>query len=139
MMNEAKDIRWKQRFNNFEKSYQTFGRILAIEEPNEAEKMGLIQAFEIVFELAWKTLKDYLNAQGFQERSPRGVLKTAFQAEIIGNGHDWIEALESRNQTVHTYNDDMAAKLDQEIRHRYAPIIQDLYFYLKREYDHDHE
>ncbi len=129
-----KDIRWKQRFENFERSYQTFSRILKIESPNEAERMGLVQAFEIVFELSWKTLKDYLTEQGFQEKSPKGVLKLAFQNELIADGHHWMEALESRNETVHTYDDKMAEKLDKKIRGTYAPMIYALYERLKQEY-----
>ena len=132
-----KDIRWKQRFDNLERAYQTFWRILDIESPNEAEKMGLVQAFEIVFELSWKTLKDYLLEQGFEEKSPRGVLKQAFQNEMIIDGHNWIEALENRNETVHTYDDAMAEKIDQKIRKIYAPMIRDLYFYLKKEYTNE--
>ncbi len=54
------DIRWKQRFQNFEKAYKVFEKILKIKNPNKAEKMGLIQAFEISFELSWKLLKDHL-------------------------------------------------------------------------------
>jgi len=136
-MNEQKEIRWKQRFQNFEKAYQSFGRIISIETPNEAERMGLIQSFEIVFELSWKTLKDYLSAQGYLEKTPRSVLKVAFRDGIISNGHDWIEALESRNETVHTYNDDMAEKLDKKIREIYAPIIHDLYSHLQQELDNE--
>ncbi|QTA81145.1 Nucleotidyltransferase substrate binding family protein [Desulfonema limicola] len=136
-MNNKKDIRWKQRFENFNKAYQTFWRILDIEEPNEAERMGLVQAFEIVFELSWKTVKDYLFEQGFQEKSPRGVLKQAFQNGIIVDGHSWIDALQNRNETVHIYDEEMAKKIDNKIRTIYAPIIRDLYFYLKKEYDNE--
>ncbi len=132
-----KDIRWKQRFNNFEKAYQTFCRIKDIESPNEAERMGLIQAFEMVFELSWKTIKDYLQEQGYDEKSPRGALKQAFQNEIITDGHSWIEALEKRNETVHTYNDDMALKLDRKIREQYAGLIDDLYLYLKERHGNE--
>ncbi|MDA3918879.1 MAG: HI0074 family nucleotidyltransferase substrate-binding subunit [Deltaproteobacteria bacterium] len=132
-----KGIRWKQRFDNFERAYQTFWRIMDIKSPNEAEKMGLVQAFEITFELSWKTLKDYLFALGFEEKSPRGVLKQAFQNEIIVDGHNWIEALENRNETVHTYDDAMAEKIDKDIRGIYAPMIRDLYFYLKKEYTNE--
>jgi len=135
-MNEKTELRWKQRFENFENAYQTYERILAIKEPNEAERMGLIQAFEIVFELSWKTLKDYLVVQGYQEKSPRGVLKVAFQDQIITHGHDWMDGLASRNQTVHTYNNEMAIKLDAKIREVYAPMIRDLYLTLKNEYEH---
>lgn len=136
-MTSRRDIRWQQRFENLEKAYHTFGRILEIEVPNEAEKMGLIQAFEIVFELSWKTLKDYLLELGFAEKSPKGTLKQAFQSEIITDGHGWIEALENRNKTVHTYDDKMAEELDNKIRERYASLIRDLYLYLKKEYDHE--
>jgi len=129
------DIRWKQRFENFERSFLTFSRILEIESPNEAERMGLVQAFEIVFELSWKTLKDYLTEQGFQEKTPKGVLKLAFQNELVADGHHWMEALASRNETVHTYDDKMAEKLDKKIREIYAPMIRHLYDRLKKEYD----
>ncbi|MFH0734685.1 MAG: HI0074 family nucleotidyltransferase substrate-binding subunit [bacterium] len=134
MINE-KDIRWKQRFQNFEKAYNTFDRILKIPNPNEAEKMGLIQAFEIVFELAWKTIKDYLMELGFDEKSPRDALKQAYQSGIITEGHTWMEALSNRNETVHTYDDKLAEEMDNKIREKYFPVISNLYFYLKKEYN----
>ena len=136
-MTVRKDIRWKQRFDNLEKAYYTFKRVLQIELPNEAERMGLIQAFGRVFELSWKTLKDYLAEQGYSVKSPREVLKQAFQNEIIGDGHAWLEALSSRNDTTHTYNNDIATALDLKIRETYAPIIDSLYSYLKKEYDNE--
>jgi len=129
------NIRWKQRFQNFEKAYNTFWRILDIQNPNEAEKMGLIQAFEIVFELSWKTIKDYLFELGFDEKSPRETLKQAFQNEIIADGHIWMEALEKRNETVHTYDEEIAQLVEQKIRENYAPMLRELYFYLKKAYD----
>ena len=128
-----KDIRWKQRFENFTRAYQVFSRILIIKNPNEAEKMGLIQAFELVFELSWKTIKDYLKEEGYQESSPRAVLKQAFQNQIIKDGHNWIEALQNRNQTVHAYDDDMAKKIDEKIRQVYAPMIHELFLFLSKE------
>ncbi len=133
-MRGNRDVRWKQRFENFERSYSTFKRILKIELPNEAEKMGLVQAFEIVFELSWKTLKDYLTEQGYNEKSPRGVLKLAFQNEILADGHVWLEALESRNETTHTYDDEIATALDLKIREVYAPAISGLHSFFTKEY-----
>jgi len=124
-----KDIRWKQRFENFTKAFETFKRILEIQNPNEAEKMGLIQAFEIVFELSWKTLKDYLFEIGFDEKSPKATLKKAFQIDIISQGHRWMEALESRNETVHTYDNVMAEIMVKKIQENYAGIIKDLYLF----------
>lgn len=136
-MTTKNDIRWKQRFDNLDKSYSTFNRILEIQSPNEAERMGLIQAFEIVFELSWKTLKDYLFEHGYDLKSPRDVLKQAFQNEIIIDGHTWLVALESRNETTHTYDNDLAVILDTKIRDIYAPAIEKLYSFLKKEYDNE--
>lgn len=56
------DIRWKQRFQNFEKAILLFENGLAIKNPSLTEKAGIIQFFKINFELAWKLLKDYQEA-----------------------------------------------------------------------------
>lgn len=58
---EEKDIRWKQRFNNFEKAFSQFEKFIEKKDNlNELEKQGLIQSFEYTHELAWNVLKDYL-------------------------------------------------------------------------------
>jgi nucleotidyltransferase substrate binding protein (TIGR01987 family) len=128
-----KDIRWKQRFTNFEKAFRTLERTMAIEHPSEAERGGLIQFFEMAFELAWKTLKDYLEADGFQVSSPRDALKQAFHSGIIQDGHSWIEALDDRNLAAHTYNEETALKIEKLIREKYFPEIAALYQKLKQE------
>ncbi len=63
-MNELKTIRWQQRFQNLTKAFNQLERGLAIEHPSDIEQQGIIQSFEFSFELSWKTLKDYLEAQG---------------------------------------------------------------------------
>ena len=83
--------------------------------------------------MSWKTLKDYLEAEGFQVKGPHDVLKQAFQSEIISDGHAWIEALDDRNLTAHTYNEETAAKIDRLIREKYFPAIAALHETLKTE------
>ncbi len=51
---------------------------------------GLIQFYEMSFELAWKIMKDYLDEQGFVVNSPRQAIKQTFQIGLIENGHVWI-------------------------------------------------
>jgi len=53
-----KDIRWRQRFENFEKAYKLIERTIQIKNPSEAEKGGIIHFYEMAFELSWKMLKD---------------------------------------------------------------------------------
>jgi hypothetical protein len=67
---EKSDIRWIQRFENYIKAFSQLEEaiLLANKRPlSNLEEQGLIQAFEYTHELAWKTLKDFLNYQGNQE------------------------------------------------------------------------
>ncbi len=84
---ENKDIRWKQRFQNFEKSLKYLEDALSISQPDMIQRAGLIQFFEMTFELSWSLLKDYLGSQGFLEiKTPLSALKKAFEVGLIRNG-----------------------------------------------------
>ncbi len=124
----TKDIRWQQRFENFEKAYKLLEKTIHIENPSVVEKGGIIQFYEMTFELAWKMLKDYLEAEGLHTQGPRDVIKTAFQYEIITNGHEWIDALEDRNLTAHTYDEKTADLVIEKITTKYFNIIKNLYY-----------
>jgi len=128
-----KEIRWKQRFMNFEKAFRLLERTAAIEKLSEAERGGLIQFFETAFELSWKIMKDYMEAHGFTVKAPRDAIKQAFQMELIENGHDWMQALENRNLTTHVYDDEMSIETEQLIKNIFFPIIRQLYNKLKAE------
>lgn len=127
-----KDIRWKQRFQNFEKTFSLLEKAADIEGPSDTERAGLIQFFELSFELAWKTLKDYLESQGFQVKSPRETLKQAFQSGLITEGHAWMEALDDRNLTAHTYNEAAILKVSDLIKDKYFPLLMALREDLRR-------
>lgn len=93
----------------------------------ELERAGLIHFFEMSFELSWKVLKDYLEAEGFVVKSPRESIKQAFQIELIVDGHLWLEALSKRNLTAYTYDEELAKKFVEEIREEYVPMLKALY------------
>lgn len=132
-MNEEKDIRWIQRASNFDKSYQLLSHSLEIPSPNETEQAGIIQFFEMTFELAWKLLKDYLLEEGLKPKSPRQTLKQAFQIEIIRNGRLWLEALEARHATLHTYDENTAIDIEQKIRNDYFPLLVELKAWIEQQ------
>ena len=122
----SEDIRWKQRFSNYKKAATQLTEFIEIEELNKFEVQGLIQCFEYTFELAWKTMKDYLEEEGFEVKSPRSTIQTAFQIQLITDGHVWIDALEKRNLMAHTYNEDVAKEAEQLIKQKYYPAIKEL-------------
>ena len=93
----------------------------------------MIQFFEIAFELSWKTMKDYLEAQGFLTKTPRETIKQAFQIELIKDGHTWLQALEDRNLSTHVYDEKISLKIERLIKESYYPVIRALYLQLKQE------
>ncbi len=94
--------------------------------------MATIQAFEFTIELGWKVLKDYLKFQGVKEVSlPRDVVRQAFQAQLITDGQTWIEMLEARNKTSHTYDDKQAAKIIQRIQQDFFPAFKQVHAYFQ--------
>lgn len=70
MHNEKKDIRWKQRFDNYRRALTFLTESLEKKNLSDLEKAGIVQSFEFSFELAWKTMKDYLNEKGVEALYP---------------------------------------------------------------------
>lgn len=120
-------IRFKQRFDNFEKAFEQLTKAGQIVAPSDTERAGLIQFFELAFELSWKTMKDYLESEGFQVKTPRETIKQAFQIGLIKNGHAWMDALEDRNLTVHVYDEATSLKVEKLIKEKYLPLLRDFF------------
>jgi nucleotidyltransferase substrate binding protein (TIGR01987 family) len=126
-MNNQEDIRWQQRFSNYEKA---LGLLVALSETkpfSAIEQAAFIQYFEMTIELGWKVLKDWLefNKLSFTP-TPREVVKLAFQIQIIKDGGLWLEALDERNRTVHTYDVEKANAVEFKIREKFLPLFLDL-------------
>ena len=93
MDKKNRDIRWKQRFENYQKALTFLTNSLQKENLSELERAGIVQSFEFSFELAWKTMKDYLNEKGVEAMYPREVLKQAFKNEMVTDGEVWMDML----------------------------------------------
>ena len=129
----SQDSRWKQRFLSFEKAYRNFIQIehYELEDLSDLEKEGFVQRFEYTVELAWKTLKDFLLEGGQDLSSPKDVIRQAFQNGIIKDGEIWIEALDRRNLTSHTYNSQVLLQTLSFLKVDFYPVLVDLYATLK--------
>ena len=102
---------------------------------NQLEKEGAIQRFEYCFELAWKTMKDYLEQGGLVLSivTPRQVLKEAFAAKLLDDGQVWIDMLSHRNILSHTYNPVSFDKALAAIHDRYVSALTQLHDRLQHE------
>lgn len=116
-----------QRFGQFQKAFRLLERAVQQNALSELEEAGLIQFFEMTLELAWKVMKDYLENEGMSPKTPRQSIKMAFQADILDNAQVWIDALDDRNLTSHTYNEHTAKQVVQLIKSKYYPMLADLH------------
>ena len=126
------DIRWKQRLSNYQKALQRlkdnieyFSTFLAENTtPVDILKQGLIQSFEFTHELAWNVMKDYAVYQGNSEiKGSRDVVRYSAQVGLISDGFGWMEMIQSRNSSSHTYNEDTANEITEHIISKYFPLF----------------
>ena len=126
-----KDIRWIQRFNNYTKALVRLRNAFELAQErklSELEDQGLIQAFEYTHELAWKTLKDFLNDRGNKEiYGSKDATRNAFQYGLIKEGEIWMDMIKSRNESSHTYNEETANAIVKAILNDYYTEFEKLH------------
>lgn len=121
------DIRWQRRHDNFKKALTQLTKFIDKGELSELEEQGLIKAFEYTYELAWNTLKDFLEYQGQTDiYGSRDAIRKAFTLGLITDGDGWMDMLASRNKTSHTYNEETAQEISQAIQKTYAALLFEL-------------
>ena len=120
--------RWLQRKEDLIKATARLQEALNVENVTDVVIDGALHRFEFTFELAWKTMKDYLEYVGLIQKtgSPREVLQNAYQNDLIDNGEDWIEMMLSRNTLSHLYDEDESREIYEKIKSKYADMIEEL-------------
>jgi len=123
------------KYENFIKAMANLKSALPAEPPySPLEQTGFVGLFSIVFELAWKLMKEVLEFHGAipnKIASPRTVLKLAYQNNMIKDEKLWLEILNTRNLLTHIYSDIDSSATIENIKHKYYDAFNDL----KREID----
>ncbi len=131
----SQDLRWVQRFQNFDDAFETFGRVFArycATPEDDVIQIALIQAFEFTFEIAWKTMKDFLEYEGYSAvGNSKQTVRVAFQAGLITDVEGWMAAIARRNMTSHVYNAVVLQETIDFIRGEFKPLVQALHSELK--------
>lgn len=124
---KSADIRWQQRFSNYRKALAQLRKFMAQDQLNELEEQGLIQSFEYTHELAWNTLKDFLEHSGYTDIfGSKDATRMAFQLGLIEEGELWMAMIQDRNRSTHTYNPDTAKAIVENIKLRFFDLLVSL-------------
>ncbi|MCD6271310.1 MAG: nucleotidyltransferase substrate binding protein [Deltaproteobacteria bacterium] len=122
-----KDIRWEQRFANYLKALTRLQKFIDKGALSELEEQGLIKAFEYTYELAWNTMKDFLEYKGQTDiYGSRDAIRKAFELGLIDDGENWMDMLKSRNKTSHTYNEETAREISKAVVEVYYSLLTQL-------------
>ena len=122
--------RWQYRFENFRKAYFLLCEAVEdVENLTQLEQEGLVQHFEFCTELAWKTIKDYLESENiiFKQRTPRAILKEAIALDFLAHGQTWLDILDACNKMFHTYDFKSFQDVVDEIAREYITCFRELY------------
>lgn len=119
--------RFEERKNDYKNALSKLNESLErnIDNLEETDKQiiidGVLHRFEFTFELAWKTIKDYLEYMGITEKtgSPRENIQQAFKQGIIEDGEVWIKIMLSRNELSHMYDEETSRKIYNELKKNY--------------------
>jgi nucleotidyltransferase substrate binding protein (TIGR01987 family) len=123
------DIRWKQRFANYQKALAKLQDALDQfdEGMTDLEKEGMIQRFEYTYELAWKTLQDLLYERGYTDiKGPTLVLQQSLRDNYITEEEGWRKMKAARELTSHTYDEHTANTIVMAIRDTYFNLLSAL-------------
>lgn len=119
-----------KKYENFKSALNNLKDIYAYQEPyGNVEIAGMVALYEICFEQAWKAMKEILENYGYSEGatgSPRTILKTAYKAGMINNEELWLEALVSRNNVAHAYNEAIAKDIIDQTKNKYYDMFMEL-------------
>lgn len=99
--------RLTERIENFTNAFEMFDRTFQLyltDKTNETYQLAIAQGFEIVFELSWKIMKDYLQTKGIVASTPKDSIKQSFAANFLNNAQAWIDMASDRNFSSHEYN-----------------------------------
>jgi nucleotidyltransferase substrate binding protein (TIGR01987 family) len=113
-----------QSIQNLKKAMKSLEKATATPPVEDRDYAGIIQNFEFVYELTWKSLKRILESEGIEASFPRIVFEESFKRGLIEGNEVWKLIIEARNLSVHTYDEALAKKLCGQIMKDFLPIFQ---------------
>ncbi|MFH1377807.1 MAG: HI0074 family nucleotidyltransferase substrate-binding subunit [Planctomycetota bacterium] len=125
--------RWVQRYENFDGAVRRLNAACEQSTYSDLERAGLVQMFELAFEMTWKLLKDILAYQGIESKSPRETIRRGFEAGFYDETETgvFLDALHKRDLFMRTYDDSVAIEAVDLIKSQYYPLLMSIHQRLK--------
>ncbi|MGL4773431.1 MAG: nucleotidyltransferase substrate binding protein [Clostridium sp.] len=129
--------RWNEKLDDFTRALSRLSEAIdesTLNPKSSTLKDGVIHRFEFTYELCWKLMKYFLEADGVEEaKSPRSTFRAAFQYGLIKDGEAWIDMLKNRNLTSHVYDEEIALEIYEQIKTKYFNMLSEMREILSRE------
>ena len=122
--------RLSERIENFNRAFEMFNRVhkqYLLDKSNETYQLALAQSFELIFELSWKVMKDFLKVKGITTGTPKDTIKQAFASNLLPGAQVWIDMINDRNFSVHEYNFKKINEILEKISNVYYNEIINFY------------
>lgn len=119
-----------KKFENFCKALDNLQLVKTVKEPYDVMTMtGSVALFEICFEQSWKAMKEILLRHGYsagQTGSPKQIVKLAYSAGMVQDQDGWLKMLDSRNDVVYSYNEEIAKGIIEDVKRNYIDLFDAL-------------
>ena len=94
-------------FSDFKKAVSRLEESLS-KEKTAINRDSALMRFQMSFDAAMKTLKEYARSQGKECYVPKQCLRVAFQLGLIPHDTKWLDMVDDRNAIIHTYKESLA-------------------------------
>lgn len=107
-----KKLRVEDALLNFSKALERFTYVVERQKEFYGDGYGdiyldlVVKRFEFTYEMSWKVIKRYLDFIGIGCLNPRGCFKEAYSQELLHEEAVWLDMIEMRNLSSHTYNEE---------------------------------
>lgn len=131
MIDPVLDPSIQEFFQKVEKALKALE--VVVQKPMDEDRTKIdatIQRFEFTIELFWKLLKKLLFSKGVSTQYPRDILQQAYAGNLIDDKQVWLKMMNDRNQTSHTYDEDLTNQIYERIK-TYTPVFSKTLLILK--------
>jgi nucleotidyltransferase substrate binding protein (TIGR01987 family) len=112
------------QYNDLEKALKKLSE--ALKQPEtELNRDATIQRFEFTFEMSWKVMQSIAKTNKPKLYGVKAIIREAAALELINNPEAWLNFLEDRNLTVHTYKEELARQIYANVK-KFPQFVEQL-------------